>query len=121
MAKKDIKKTKFKQKLTDKYRLVVLNEDNFEERFSLKLSLLNVFVFGGFFSILLITSIGVLIAFTPLREYIPGYSSSTLVRKATKLTLEADSLKIKLALLENYTDALKSPLNIFQEIFPELE
>ena len=47
MAKKDKKKTKLKQKLTDKYRLVVLNEDNFEERFSLKLSRLNVFVFGG--------------------------------------------------------------------------
>ena len=74
MAKKDKKKTKLKQKLTDKYRLVVLNEDNFEERFSLKLSRLNVFVFGGFFSILLIAATGILIAFTPLKEYIPGYS-----------------------------------------------
>ena len=117
MTKKNTQKTKFKQKLTDKYRLVVLNEDNFEERFSLKLSLLNVFVFGGFFSILLITAIGVLIAFTPLREYIPGYSSATLIRKATKLTLDADSLKIKLALLENYTDALKSVFS--GEIKPE--
>ena len=117
MAKKDKKKTKLKQKLTDKYRLVVLNEDNFEERFSLKLSRLNVFVFGGFFSILLITATGLLIAFTPLKEYIPGYSSSTLIRKATKLTLEADSLKRKLTLIGNYTKALKTVLS--GEIKPE--
>ena len=44
MAKKDKNKGRLKQKLTDKYRLVVLNEDTFEERFSLKLSRLNVFV-----------------------------------------------------------------------------
>lgn len=49
MAKNKKQKRNFKQKLTDKYSLVVLNEDTFEERFSLKLSRLNVFVFGGFF------------------------------------------------------------------------
>jgi hypothetical protein len=44
-----IKKKKLKHKLTDKYRLVMLNEDTFEERFSLKLSRLNVFVLGSLF------------------------------------------------------------------------
>ncbi|WP_158839496.1 M23 family metallopeptidase [Polaribacter sp. L3A8] len=110
MAKKNKKKGKLKEKLTDKYRLVVLNEDTFEERFSLKLSRLNVFVLGGFFSILLIAGTILLIAFTPLKEYIPGYSSTALKRKAANLTFEADSLKIKLAILENYTKALKPVL-----------
>ncbi len=110
MAKKDKKKGKLKQKLTDKYRLVVLNENTFEERFSLKLSRLNVFVLGGFFSILLISLTTVLIAFTPIKEYIPGYSSSKLKSDALKLTFEADSLKQKLAILENYTKALKPVL-----------
>ena len=62
LAKKKTKKSKFKQKLTDKYRLVVLNENTFEERFSLKLSRLNVFVLSGFFSILLVVLTIVLIA-----------------------------------------------------------
>ncbi|AUC85607.1 peptidase M23 [Polaribacter sp. ALD11] len=110
MAKKDKIKGKFKQKLTDKYRLVVLNEDTFEERFSLKLSRLNVFVLGGVFSILLIALTTVLIAFTPIKEYIPGYSSSKLKATAVKLTFEADSLKQKLAILENYTKALRPVL-----------
>lgn len=110
MAKKDKKKGKFKQKLTDKYRLVVLNEDTFEERFSLKLSRLNVFVLGGVFSILLVAATIVLIAFTPIKEYIPGYSSSKLKSDAVRATLEVDSLKTKLSFLENYTQALKPVL-----------
>ncbi|WP_299054823.1 M23 family metallopeptidase [uncultured Polaribacter sp.] len=106
MSKKEKKKGKLKQKLTDKYRLVVLNEDTFEERFSLKLSRLNVFVFGGIFSILLITATILLIAFTPIRDYIPGHSSTALKIKTAKLNFTTDSLKLKIAYLENYTKAL---------------
>ncbi|AZJ34167.1 M23 family metallopeptidase [Tenacibaculum singaporense] len=107
---KNKKKRKLKQKLTDKYRLVIINEDTFQERFSLKLSRLNVFVFGGVFSILLIVLTTLLIAFTGIREYIPGYSSTALKKKATRLTYEADSLKTRLSVLEDYTKALKPVL-----------
>lgn len=104
------KPSKLKQKLTDKYRLVVLNEDTFQERFSLKLSRLNVFVFGGVFSILIIIFTVFLIAFTSLKEYIPGYSSTALKKQATRLTYESDSLKIKVAILENYINAVRPVL-----------
>lgn len=117
MAKKKKHKKKLKRKLTDKYRLVVLNENTFEERFSLKLSRLNVFVLGGVFSILLIAVTTVLIAFTPIKEYIPGYSSTKLKVKAAKLTFETDSLKTKLAVLENFTKAIRPVLT--GEISPE--
>lgn len=117
MAKTIKKKGKLKQKLTDKYRLVVLNENTFEERFSLKLSRLNVFVLGGFFSVLLVVLTTILIAFTPLKEYIPGYSSTELKIKAANLTFEVDSLKTKLAILENFTKAIKPVLT--GEIEPE--
>ena len=117
MIKKDKKKGKLKRKLTDKYRLVVLNEDTFEERFSLKLSRLNVFVLGGFFSILLVALTIVLIAFTPIKEYIPGYSSSKLKADALNATLKADSLKTQLTILENYTKALRPVLT--GELKPE--
>ncbi|REH56615.1 murein DD-endopeptidase MepM/ murein hydrolase activator NlpD [Tenacibaculum gallaicum] len=114
---KDKKKRKLKQKLTDKYRLVIINEDTFQERFSLKLSRLNVFVFGGVFSVLLIVLTTLLIAFTGIREYIPGYSSTALKKKATRLTYEADSLKTRLSIIESYTKALKPVLT--GEIKPE--
>ena len=106
MAKKDKKKGKFRAKITNKFRLVVLNEDTFQEYFSIKLSRLNIFVLGGVFSILLVSLTAVLIAFTPIKEYIPGYSSTSLKRKATKLVYEADSLKTKLEILQNYTKSL---------------
>tara|TARA_R110001632_G_scaffold90568_1_gene194520 strand:+ start:25989 stop:26858 length:870 start_codon:yes stop_codon:yes gene_type:complete len=110
MAQNNKKKGKLKQKLTDKYRLVVLNENTFEERLALKLSRLNVFIFGGVFSIFLILGTILLIAFTPIKEYIPGYSSTKLKTDATKLTFETDSLKNRLAVLENYTKSIKSVL-----------
>jgi len=100
-------KGKLKQKLTDKYRLVVLNEDTFEELFSLKLSLLNVFVLGGVFSFLLILVTTFFITFTPIKEYIPGYSSTALKIKATNLAFQTDSLKRKLDVLQNFTKALQ--------------
>jgi murein DD-endopeptidase MepM/ murein hydrolase activator NlpD len=110
MAKSKKKKVKLKQRLTNKYRLVVLNEHTFEERFALKLSRLNVYIFGGLFSVILILATIVLIAFTPIRGYIPGYSSVKLKTDARKLTLASDSLQNRLAVLENYTKSIKSIL-----------
>lgn len=107
MADKKQQKNRLKKKLTDKYRMVILNENTFEERFALKLSRLNVFVFGGMFSIILIVGTILLIAFTPIKEYIPGYASSKLKRDAAKLTFESDSLKQRVAILENYANSLR--------------
>ena len=107
MDNKTKKKGKFKQKLTDKYRLVVLNEDTFEERFSLKLSRLNVFVLGGVLSFLLILVTTFIITFTPIKEFIPGYSSTALKIQATKLAIQTDSLKKKLDIMHDYTKALQ--------------
>lgn len=93
MTKKPKNKGKFRQKLINKYRLVVLNEDTFEEKLSFKLTRLNVFILGSLFSIVLIIGTIFLIAFTPLKEYIPGYSSTKLKREATKLVYKVDSLE----------------------------
>ncbi|WKD85153.1 Murein DD-endopeptidase MepM [Polaribacter huanghezhanensis] len=106
MAKKKQKKSKFRQKITDKFRLVVLNEDTFEERLSFKLTILNIFVLSGVFSIVLIALTTVLIAYTPIREYIPGYASTQLKKDASRLLYETDSLKTRLELIENYTKIL---------------
>jgi len=97
---------KVKQKLVNKYRLVILNEGTYEERFSLRLSRLNVFVIWGLFSVFLIFATTLVIAYTPLKEYIPGYSSTKLKRQVRDLVEESDSLKTKLAIIENYTQAI---------------
>lgn len=93
MAKEKHKKQRLKKKLLHKYRLVILNEDTFEERISFKLTRLNVFVLVAFSVLLLIVLTTLLIAFTSLREYIPGYSSTALKVKAIKLNEQIDSLQ----------------------------
>lgn len=102
LDKKGKLKKKLKEKLTYKYRFVVLNEDTFEERFSFKLNRLNVFVFGGLFSIILIALTTAIIALTPLKEYIQGYSSTELKKDATNLVYKIDSLQNSLYVNDLY-------------------
>ncbi|MGB5942546.1 MAG: M23 family metallopeptidase [Leeuwenhoekiella sp.] len=98
------------RKLLHKYRLVVLNDDTFEERVSFRLTRLNVFIIAGFSAIILIAFTTILIAYTPLREYIPGYSSASLNKQATALMFETDSLKQKIAINEQYYASIKKVL-----------
>lgn len=110
MSKKKEKKKKLLQKMLHRYRLVILNEDTFEERISFQLNRLNVILISVFLAILLIGSTGVFIAFTPLREYIPGYSSSSLREKATILAYKVDSLELKMNQNEQYFNSIRSVL-----------
>ncbi|MDB3900988.1 M23 family metallopeptidase [Flavobacteriaceae bacterium] len=87
-------KRPFKERLLNKYRLVVLNEDTYEEKLSYKLNKLNIFLLIALISItLVITTVG-LIAFTSVKEYIPGYDSTVLRQKAIKNIELLDSLQL---------------------------
>lgn len=105
------KRRKFEtKKLFHKYRLVILNEDTFEERVSFKLTRLNVFVLVSLSVIVLIIGTTVLIAFTPLREYIPGYASTEMRRKTVELTYRADSLENELHENKQYLTSIQKML-----------
>jgi len=111
MPEKRLKKQLLKKRLFTKNRLVILNEDTFEEIFSLKLTLMNVFVVATVGAILIITVTTFIIAFTPLREYIPGYPSGKLKREATELALKSDSLEFAIKKNELYLESIKKVLN----------
>ncbi|PKP25083.1 MAG: peptidase M23 [Bacteroidetes bacterium HGW-Bacteroidetes-2] len=98
------------KKLLHKYRLVILNEDTFEERVSFKLNRLNVFVFSTLLSLFLVGITTVIIAFTPLREYIPGYSSIQLKKQAAELTYKTDSMQQVLYFNDQYLSSIKRVL-----------
>jgi hypothetical protein len=110
MSKKRQKRKIIKENLFNKRRLIILNEDTFEETFSLKLTLMNVFVFVTLSTIIIITVTTFIIAFTPLREFIPGYSSSKLKKDATQLALKADSLTSALKKNEAYIKSIQKVL-----------
>lgn len=90
---KSKKKNALLDKLTFKYRFVVINEDSFEERFSFKLNRLSVFVFAGIFSILLVGLTILIIKYTALKEYIQGYSSTEIKKETTGMMYKIDSLE----------------------------
>ena len=92
MAIQDNKKKKLIKKLTDPYRLVVVNEETFEEQFQVGLSRLNLIVFLILTFTILSLSVFFIVSYTPLKEYIPGYDSSKIRKKAVENLFLADSL-----------------------------
>ncbi len=110
MAKQKKREKKFAKKLLHKYRLVILNEDTFEERFAIKLTRLNVFILTSVSAICLVLFTILLIAYTPLREYIPGYSSAKLKKEASLLNYKTDSLIEELELNKRYYSSIRKVL-----------
>uniref|UniRef100_UPI0040490C70 murein hydrolase activator EnvC family protein n=1 Tax=Flavobacterium sp. TaxID=239 RepID=UPI0040490C70 len=114
MSNKNLKRKllirKLFRKLFNKRRLVILNEETFEETFSLKLTLMNVFVVGTIGAILIITFTIYIIAFTTLREYIPGYASTTLKKEAFNLAIKSDSLEKAVKRNNIYISSIKKAL-----------
>lgn len=110
MAEEKENKRKFIDRIRHRYRLVVMNDDTFEENFSLRLTPLGFFILLGSITIVMTMLVTSLIAFTPLREYIPGYADVNMRRDLIKLTLRSDSLEQSLiernAFIENIGNVL---------------
>ncbi|MBP5677726.1 MAG: M23 family metallopeptidase [Bacteroidales bacterium] len=79
-----------------KHRFVVRDEDTYKEKLSFRLSVLNLFVTIGTVVIVLIVLTTVLIAFTPLREFIPGYTDIHAVEQTYANAKQLDSLQVEL-------------------------
>lgn len=104
-------KKKIYKKLKNHYRLVILNDDTFEERLSFRLTPMNLFTWGGIIFVVLIISTISLVAFTPLREYIPGYSDVTMKRNAAYASFKSDSLEGELLATQQYIANVQRILN----------
>jgi murein DD-endopeptidase MepM/ murein hydrolase activator NlpD len=105
------RKKKWLRKLKDKYRLLLINDRTFEERFSIRLDRLNVILLGvGAFTVYgaFVTAV---IVFTPLKRYIPGYSDQETKRNAYRSLVKADSLELKLIQRDRYIDNLRMVLS----------
>jgi hypothetical protein len=105
-----------RKKLMTKYRLVIMNDSTFEEKLSFRLSRMNVFILTSSAGFLLIILTVVIIAFTPLREYIPGYSNIADRNKLYKLSVKADSLEQIMAATSIYMDSLLMVLSGSEDI-----
>lgn len=93
--------------LRAKYRLVIQDSETFEEKLVIRLSRLNVIVYLGTLIIALIFGTTYLIAFTSLKEFIPGYSNPGLTAKAFSLARKADSLEQEMARRDAFLNNIK--------------
>jgi murein DD-endopeptidase MepM/ murein hydrolase activator NlpD len=109
--KKDKKKKSWISRLRNKYRLVIMNDESLEERLTFRLSRLNVFVVLGTLTIILIILTSILIAFTPLREYIPGYTNVGLQKKLYELQIKTDSIEKGLEKRDLFIQNMKDVMN----------
>jgi len=91
--KKEISRSKrIKKKLLSRYRLVILNEETFEEQLYFRLTRLNVIIISTFVFTLLFSGTIALVSYTPIKEYIPGYASTKMRKQAAENAFRLDSL-----------------------------
>jgi len=107
---KEKEKKPLKERLLNKYRLVILNEETYEERISYRLNRLNIFLLMAFMALIIIITTICLIAFTSIKEYIPGYASTSLKKQATFLNYKTDSLLQAINTNEKYLRSIKRVL-----------
>ncbi len=105
------KKEKWYHKLRNKYRLILFNDKTFEERFSFRLTRLNVIVLLVSLAIVFSSLNFLLIAYTPLKTYVPGYPDVDQRRGLYRLNFRADSLMNDIKMKNLYIENIKRIIN----------
>ncbi len=91
-------------KLRHHYRMVIMNDETFEEVSSYKLSLLNVYIMISSVVVLVALLIIGLIVFTPLKRYIPGYGDDRVHSELMEMNEGLQAMEEQLAAQKAYTD-----------------
>jgi hypothetical protein len=111
MAKRTKKKGRDLGRIHHKYRLVIMNDDTYEEVTSFKLSRMSVYVALSTLFVLLVTITVATVVFTPLRYYIPGYGDLKQRREFIKLKMRTDSLENAIIARDQYLNNIKQVIN----------
>ena len=109
-------KQKLIKRLKNRYRLVIINDTTFDEKFSFSLTPLNLFVGFSSFLVFFAGIIVLMIVFTPLKEFIPGYTDTSTKNNISRLLQKTDSLE---AVLVNRDEYYKNILKIVRNEDPE--
>ena len=96
---------------THRFRLIIRNEENFSDVFVLRLTPRRIFVLGIVISLIIIMLTAVLIAFTPLRVYVPGYTNPVEYKLYKQMLVRVDSVERVSAMQKIYMDNFMNVLN----------
>lgn len=99
------------KRLRNRYRLVVMNDDTYEEVVTFRLSRMSVYIAFSTIFVLLTGLTVALIVFTPLKYYIPGYGSAQIGREYRQLKYLTDSLEKQVNYQAQYINDIKKVLS----------
>jgi len=121
MANEHDKEKSWMEKLRHTYRLVIMKHETFEEVGSYKLTLLNVYIAVSTVAVVMALLVFVLIAFTPIRKYIPGYGDVNKDEELSELYQKLDSIEYYMNSTEVYTDNVRRMLTKDVQTAEEVE
>ena len=98
------------KRLRNRYRLVIMNEDTFNEVVTFKLTRLSVYIALSTLFVILVGLTVALIIFTPLKLYIPGYGDAQKAKEYEMLKMKADSIEQSLIKKQEYIDNVEKVL-----------
>jgi len=110
---------KYWSKLFHKYRFVIMTDSSFEEKLSVKLTRINVIAFVGTLVFFCFFSTMLLIAYTPLSEYVPGKSTIEVQKGLIELNIKSDSLETILLNRSIYLENINKIINGEELVTPE--
>jgi hypothetical protein len=99
------------KRLRNHYRLVVMNDDTYEEVVTFRLSRTSVYIALSTAFVLLVGLTVALVVFTPLKYYIPGYGSARIGTEYRQLKYLTDSLEKQIGIQTQYIESVKSVLD----------
>ncbi|TWW01388.1 hypothetical protein [Chitinophaga pinensis] len=111
MANKRDKKGRNVGRIGNRYRLVIMNDNTYEEVTSFKLSRMSVYVALSTLFVLLVTITVATVVFTPLRYYIPGYGDLKQRREFIRLKMRTDSLEAAINARDKYLDNIQKVIS----------
>lgn len=98
------------KRLRNRYRMVILNDDTYEEVVTFRLSRMSVYIALSTMFVVLVGLTVALIVFTPLKYYIPGYGNANIGREYRQLKYVTDSLEKQVSYQAQYIDGIKKVL-----------
>ena len=104
------------KRLRNRYRLVVMNDDTYEEVVTFKLSRMSVYVMLSSIFVLLVGLTVALIVFTPLKYYIPGFNDMKGGRELREMKYQVDAMNTRVKNLEQYNAGLIKALSDKQTV-----
>ena len=107
MSKSTSKRSSFLKRLSIQYRVVFINDDSLEEVASYKLTMRKLYVLFSSLFVMMAVVTFLLIMYTPIKYYIPGYAGGSARGQVIKMKQKVDSLSDMVAAQEKYQQNLR--------------